>query len=189
MIFQDGLIKAGAGLYKLVQTEPYQKYKPVWKAILAQWVLESGWGRSVLARLYYNFGGMKFRYGIAIGLRAYLVRLFDWNSDGDDYFAIRNPKDYASLYFDFIERPRYHDINLSRDYTFLWCLASRGYVHKMPRRGGGIVDGLELPNYYADRILKIKNGKRFKNLLKYVLSEVTKEEPPAWVNLGFAGAL
>ncbi len=59
------------------------EYPQLKAASVAQWIEESGWGRSELARVYNNFAGIKYR----TELRDYARRVRVKVSDGTHYFA------------------------------------------------------------------------------------------------------
>ena len=78
---------------------------PDLKAItLAQWILETGWDPSELARKHNNFGGLKFRsemQDIATKIK------YDAH-DGEDYYrAFKNVEDFITGYWIFIDRSPY----------------------------------------------------------------------------------
>jgi hypothetical protein len=87
--------------YKTADIE-FPKLRPV---TLAQWILESGWGSSELARTYKNFGGIKWRPAMA----GYATKVSYNASDGvDDYCAFKTYPDFIKGYWKFLDRPPYH---------------------------------------------------------------------------------
>ncbi len=78
---------------------------PQLKAVtLAQWLLESGRGTSDLAKLHYNFGGLKWRP--EMGLFATKVK-YQAHDGADDYCKFASLESFISGYWAFIGRPPY----------------------------------------------------------------------------------
>ena len=51
-----------AALFKKLKANVHpEDFDDLQNASLAQWILESGWGKSPLARDHFNFGGLKWR--------------------------------------------------------------------------------------------------------------------------------
>lgn len=139
-------------------------------AIIAQSILESGWGSSKLAK-YYNFFGMKCGSswtGKVVGMDTQEQR-----SDGS-YYTVKNDafRAYDSLedgikgYFDFISKPRYSNL---KDAT-----SPRDYLQKLKN------DGYATSLKYVDNNMRVINTydlTRFDNL-DNVSRETSEQIPP-----------
>lgn len=167
MEYEKGLIRAIRSFDNAIATDPsYAKYKPVRDYIIAQWILESGWGRSKLAKLG-NYGGMKYRQEIANMVNCGFIRYGDWDDQNDWYFVCQH-EDYYKLYIAFINRQRYLPLNLSHGFWFAYEIARCGYVGSMKKRGGEYCTKEELPSYYALRLYEIIRGRTFKKLMSII---------------------
>jgi N-acetylmuramoyl-L-alanine amidase len=97
---ETSLIKRLATIYALEHIR-----HPQLKAVtLAQWLLESGRGTSDLAKLHYNFGGLKWRP--EMGLFATKIR-YQAHDGADDYCKFASLESFISGYWAFIGRPPY----------------------------------------------------------------------------------
>ena len=94
--------------------------------ILAQWMLESNYGKSELSSRYFNYSGLKYRHEV----QGYMKIIYtDSVGEVDQYFALPTPTGFCKLYFSFLERKRYHGIGatLGSKFAFLSHLQSRGF--------------------------------------------------------------
>jgi N-acetylmuramoyl-L-alanine amidase len=97
---ETSLIKRLATIYALEHIR-----HPQLKAVtLAQWLLESGRGTSDLAKLHYNFGGLKWRP--EMGLFATKIR-YQAHDGAEDYCKFASLESFISGYWAFIGRPPY----------------------------------------------------------------------------------
>ena len=172
--------KACSALFRSGDHLPYKKYKNCLDYIAAQWALESGWGRSTLASLHNNFGGMKYRQSIENEHTKKIVYV-DRFGDSDHYFSIDLPEHYYLLYFAFVGRERYKNVRLDCGFNFVHDLANCGYVAKMHNRKGEIVPDERLAEFYAHRVQEIVLGKTFQRLLIEIKNG--DDELPDWLNL------
>ena len=83
-------------------------------ASLAQWILESGWGQSPLAREHFNFGGLKWRAEMADWTEAkdgVVVQPVKYMAhDGlDTYCKFASPSAYINGYWRFLMRSVYNE--------------------------------------------------------------------------------
>lgn len=78
---------------------------PQLKAVtLAQWILESGWGESNLAKNHYNFGGLKWR----TEMTGFATRILYQANDGPDYYCqFAGLERFIRGYWRFIDRSPY----------------------------------------------------------------------------------
>jgi N-acetyl-anhydromuramyl-L-alanine amidase AmpD/N-acetylmuramoyl-L-alanine amidase len=102
-----------AALFKTVKANVHpEDFDDLQNASLAQWILESGWAKSPLARDYFNFGGLKWRAemanwteakdGVVIQPVKYMAH------DGlDTYCKFASPSDYINGYWRFLMRSPY----------------------------------------------------------------------------------
>ena len=72
--------------------------------VLAQWILESGWGKSELSKKYFNYGGLKWRdemigHGTPV--------LYNAHDGETEYVEFISPAAYIRGYWAFIGRHRY----------------------------------------------------------------------------------
>jgi N-acetylmuramoyl-L-alanine amidase len=80
------------------------RYPQLRAVTLAQWMLESGRATSKLARLHYNFGGLKWRKEMA----PYATRIKYEASDGvDDYCKFATIENFIAGYWAFLNRAPY----------------------------------------------------------------------------------
>lgn len=136
---------------------------PSLKAItLAQWMLESGRGTSILAKEHNNFGGLKWRKELESKVSG-VTKVFYNEGRGEAdkfYFGCKTEADFINLYWAFIERSPYSGwreaANVSPE-NYLRHIAFKGYV-------GGSVAAKE---------------KYVKNVLSLLLeaTELLKSEP------------
>lgn len=101
---------------------------PELKAVtLAQWILESGWGRSGLSRKAYNFGGLKYSSRLGVEAERYRYR-------GGTYCRFPSPGHFIDGYWKFIDSRIYRGwrdaARLGPD-AYMRFIVNRGYV------GGG----------------------------------------------------
>jgi N-acetylmuramoyl-L-alanine amidase len=85
-----------------VRPEDFAELKEV---TLAQWILESGWAGSKLAREALNFGGLKYRKE----LKAYCTpyEYTDWQGETDPYCKFDSVENFILGYWAFIQRDVY----------------------------------------------------------------------------------
>ena len=76
------------------------------EATLAQWILESGWASSKLAREALNFGGLKFRKELKPYATEYSYT--DWQGETDPYCKFESVEQFILGYWAFIQRDVYH---------------------------------------------------------------------------------
>jgi predicted nucleotide-binding protein (sugar kinase/HSP70/actin superfamily) len=55
----------------------------------------------------------------------------------------------------------------------------------MPSGNGKIITGEKLPDFYADKIIRLSKTKTFKELEKKVLKIVEETDKPKWLNLDY----
>ena len=111
--------------------ESYRQYKRVSRelkiATIAQWALESGRGKSDLAKKHYNFGGLKYRDR----MKGFAEPVKYQASDGwDVYCAFDSVEDYIAGYWHFIDTKNYENWE---DYSndgrgYIQYIADRGYA-------------------------------------------------------------
>ncbi|MHA1676172.1 MAG: glucosaminidase domain-containing protein [Candidatus Njordarchaeales archaeon] len=112
--------------------------------VAGQWALESGWGKSLLATSFNNYGGLKYRSDIAnyakelidaVDYKDWLERMANTKFKyRDDEIFVKNIIDFPLVYFAFLERDRYKGIedNLHNAGDYLSFLVEKGYVADMP---------------------------------------------------------
>lgn len=148
-------------------------------AICAQWALESGWGKSKLARDYNNYGGLKWREEIGDKFPNLVreIEYLDWeeikkgqksSTVGNTEIYIINIKDFPKVYLGFLERDIYSGIDfyLSDAETYLRFLVSRGYVASM--------DGIspdKIEEYYVSKIFDIMSRSYFKSMCNAIICD------------------
>jgi hypothetical protein len=95
--------QALADLVNLYRTKPIEF--PQLRAVsLAQWILESGWGGSELARLHNNFAGMKWRNE----MKPYAEKIKYNAHDGSDFYCrFHDHANFAAGYWAFMDRAPY----------------------------------------------------------------------------------
>ncbi|MFZ4596539.1 MAG: glucosaminidase domain-containing protein, partial [Verrucomicrobiaceae bacterium] len=76
------------------------------EATLAQWILESGWAGSKLAREALNFGGLKYRKELKPYAAEY--QYTDWQGETDPYCKFNSIENFILGYWAFIQRDVYH---------------------------------------------------------------------------------
>ena len=102
-----------AALFKKLKANVHpEDFDDLQSASLAQWILESGWGKSPLARDYFNFGGLKWRPEMANWTEAkdgVLVQPVKYEAhDGlDTYCKFASPSAYINGYWRFLMRSPY----------------------------------------------------------------------------------
>ena len=96
---------------------------PLLKSItLAQWMIESGWGKSRLATKAYNFGGIKYTNRLSVETKRY-----------GSYCKFKNPSEFIRGYWDLLESERYEGWREAAEKgpnDFLKFIVSKGYVGK-----------------------------------------------------------
>ena len=104
-------------------------------ASLAQWILESGWGQSPLAREHFNFGGLKWRSEMANWTEAkdgVVVQPVKYMAhDGlDTYCKFASPSAYINGYWRFLMRSVYNgwEEHASNPKDFVSYLLKCGYT-------------------------------------------------------------
>ena len=85
-----------------VRPEDYAELK---EATLAQWILESGWASSKLAREALNFGGLKYRKELKPYATEY--EYTDWQGETDPYCKFSSIENFILGYWAFIQRDVY----------------------------------------------------------------------------------
>lgn len=85
-----------------VRPEDYSELK---EATLAQWILESGWASSKLAREALNFGGLKFRKELKPYATEY--QYTDWQGETTMYCKFDTLEAFITGYWAFIQRDVY----------------------------------------------------------------------------------
>lgn len=164
MIFSEKLVIAGAGLFKDIPDDK----KHLKEIILAQWCLESGWGKSKLAINHNNFGGMKFRKEIA-GDYYKPVVYQDWEGEEELYFSLPRPLDYQDLYFKFLSRSLYKFVDYTSEESFIVTMVAAGYCTSMiDDSGKKLTQGILLQLAYYERLKKIKESSSFAELIERV---------------------
>ena len=102
-----------AALFKKLKANVHpEDFDDLQNASLAQWILESGWGKSPLARDHFNFGGLKWRPEMANWTEAkdgVLVQPVKYEAhDGlDTYCKFASPSAYINGYWRFLMRSPY----------------------------------------------------------------------------------
>ena len=69
--------------------------------VLAQWILETGRGKSSLARNHYNFGGLKWRKEMAVMARPVSYEAHDGKTE---YVKFSSAENFIEGYWHFINR-------------------------------------------------------------------------------------
>jgi len=136
---------------------------PLFEHILAQWALESNWGKSKLAQHHKNFGGVKYRESL-VGQGFYTFTEYeDWEGKKDRYFSLESEEEWVRLYFAFINRSIYNGWKNHQDSgsAYMKFIALKGYCGSM---AGFSPD--EVPNAYASKIEAIIAGDKFKELIE-----------------------
>ena len=89
----------------------YKTFKILPSLTIAQAVLESGWGKSDLAKKCHNYFGMKWVEGCGCKYKAY--KTSEQRSDGTYYTITAKFRKYSTLsegikgYYEFLQYPRY----------------------------------------------------------------------------------
>ena len=100
--------------------EYYKSYKILPSLTVAQAILESGWGRSDLAKKCHNYFGMKWVEGCGCKYKSY--KTSEQRSDGSYYTITAKFRKYATLkkgirgYYEFLQYPRYQRLKGVTDY-------------------------------------------------------------------------
>lgn len=152
-----------ARFYLKYLSEVKPEYKQLFEFTLAQWALESGYGKSKLAQEFNNFGGMKFRKELSKQFPK-SERYEDWSGETVPYFLLDSFEQYPELYFAFIGRWPYKGFekHISSGRKFIKFLGKCGYC--------GAMDGVakkDVPEAYAKRIELIINSPKFREILNY----------------------
>ncbi len=98
----------------------YKTYKILPSLTIAQAILESGWGKSDLAKKCHNYFGMKWVEGCGCGYKAY--KTLEQKSDGTYYTITAKFRKYSTLskgikgYYEFLQYPRYAKLKGVTDY-------------------------------------------------------------------------
>ena len=98
----------------------YNKYKILPSLTIAQAILESGWGKSALAKDCKNFFGMKWVEGCGCKCKTY--KTSEQRSDGSYYIVSAKFRKYSSYsggikgYYEFLQYPRYKNLKGVSDY-------------------------------------------------------------------------
>jgi N-acetyl-anhydromuramyl-L-alanine amidase AmpD/N-acetylmuramoyl-L-alanine amidase len=125
-----------AALFKTVKANVHpEDFDDLQNASLAQWILESGWAKSPLAREHFNFGGLKWRSemanwteakdGVVIQPVKYMAH------DGlDTYCKFASPSDYINGYWRFLMRSPYDgwETHASNPKDYISYLLKCGYT-------------------------------------------------------------
>jgi len=119
--------KYSSHLAELICELRLSKQNPKLKSIvLAQWILESGWGKSSLATKHYNFGGLKWRKEMS----KYAVPVVYKAHDGiTRYNKFKSAKDFIEGYWHFIDRYPYRGWDAYKDspVKYLKFIVKSGY--------------------------------------------------------------
>lgn len=103
----------------------YPNLKPV---TLAQWILESGWGKSELAKLHNNFAGLKWRGDLDV--KGAMSVEYVANDGQDLYAKLPSMEKFVEYYWSFLDRDVYsgwrEHANDPRD--FIQHLLDSGYT-------------------------------------------------------------
>jgi len=94
---------------------------------MAQWILESGWGRSELAKEHFNFGGLKWRGSLGIqGVNKISYMAHDGRTD---YAKCDSIETYIQYYWKFLGRSVYVGWELYRNnpVEFMKYISKAGY--------------------------------------------------------------
>lgn len=98
----------------------YKTYKILPSLTVAQAILESGWGKSDLAKSCHNYFGMKWVEGCGCKYKSY--KTAEQRSDGTYYTITAKFRKYSSLsrgirgYYEFLQYPRYKALKGVNDY-------------------------------------------------------------------------
>jgi len=98
----------------------YDKYKILPSLTIAQAILESGYGKTQLAKECYNYFGMKWVAGCNCAFKTYLTR--EQRADGTVYTVNAKFRKYDNLengikgYYDFLQYARYKNLKGITDY-------------------------------------------------------------------------
>ena len=98
----------------------YSKYKILPSMTIAQAILESGWGSTMLATECNNYFGMKWVSGCGCSCKEYQTK--EQRSDGAWYTIQAKFRKYLTLedgikgYYDFLQYPRYKNLKGVTDY-------------------------------------------------------------------------
>jgi N-acetyl-anhydromuramyl-L-alanine amidase AmpD len=125
-----------AALFKTIKANVHpEDFDDLQNASLAQWILESGWAKSPLAREHFNFGGLKWRPemanwteakdGVVIQPVKYMAH------DGlDTYCKFASPSDYINGYWRFLMRSPYEgwEMHASNPKDYISYLLKCGYT-------------------------------------------------------------
>jgi N-acetyl-anhydromuramyl-L-alanine amidase AmpD len=125
-----------AALFKTVKANVHpEDFDDLQNASLAQWILESGWAKSPLARDYFNFAGLKWRPemanwteakdGVVIQPVKYMAH------DGlDTYCKFASPSAYINGYWRFLMRSPYAgwEMHASNPRDYISYLLKCGYT-------------------------------------------------------------
>lgn len=158
------------------------EFSPVRYAILSQLALESGWGKSGLAKHFNNFAGLKAREDLILppGVNVGFVDYRDWKeqrtgkTEGKKDLDLRvfDLEHFPAVYFAFLDRKHYEgkEQYLSTERQYIAFLLSRDYCTDFP----GALSVAESKLLYAAKIDEIRHGRTLANLLDII-------EPPDWV--------
>jgi len=98
----------------------YKTYRILPSLTVAQAILESGWGKSGLAKECHNYFGMKWVEGCGCKYKAYPTN--EQRSDGTYYTITAKFRKYSNLsrgikgYYEFLQYPRYKALKNVTDY-------------------------------------------------------------------------
>lgn len=102
---------------------------PNLKAItLAQWILESGWGKSALAMKHNNFAGLKWRGDL--GVAGAVAISYNAHDGVDNYAKLPSTEKFIEYYWKFLDRDVYFGWrNVASDpQKFIQHLLDKGYT-------------------------------------------------------------
>jgi len=125
-----------AALFKKLKANVHQEdFDDLQNASLAQWILESGWAKSGLARDHFNFGGLKWRQEMADwtevkdGIQVQPVKYTAWDGP-DTYCKFASPSAYINGYWRFIMRSPYDgwEEHASNPEDYIGYLLKCGYT-------------------------------------------------------------
>lgn len=125
------------------------QYEKQYEHIMAQLVLESAYGSSMLATMHNNFGGMKANRDIS-GDYSYIYYV-DSQGEMDKYYSLRSIPEYPELYFKFIGRKRYKGIEKTT--------TGEEFIHHL------WVNGYSVDKQYETKIETIVHSGKFRELL------------------------
>lgn len=123
-------------------------------AVIAQAILESGWGESALASRYHNYFGLKcgtLWNGKNVNMETHEeYRPGTLSTITDNFRVYGSMEDGVKGYFEFIQLPRYNNLKLVKDpYEYLKLIAEDGFATNSNYAQSciSLVDGFDLRTY------------------------------------------